>query len=72
MAGVVSATRRSDRTGRGRRDTNRISLNDELEVRYWTARCEVGKDSLLDAIAAVGTNIHAVLRFLEKSSASRR
>jgi hypothetical protein len=46
-----------DKSKRTHRDTNRISLGDDLAIRYWMGRCEVGKTALIEAVKAVGNKI---------------
>jgi hypothetical protein len=44
------------------RQTSRISMNDEQEVRYWTEALGCSKDELAAALARVGNSTDAVRR----------
>jgi hypothetical protein len=58
----------ADKKVHARRDTNRVSLNEEEEIRYWTGRFEVSVSALTDAVAAVGPGVQAVGKYLIAST----
>lgn len=53
-----------DKTQTGTPDRDRISLNQEHEVQYWTKALGVSADQLQKAIQAVGPTAEAVRRHL--------
>ncbi len=50
----------SDDKNQVKRDRNRISLDEEYEVRYWTEALGVSRDELEDAVKSVGHSADAV------------
>ncbi|WP_081759931.1 DUF3606 domain-containing protein [Pseudoxanthomonas suwonensis] len=55
-----------DRNNPGRPDRDRINLNEDYEVRYWTGALGVTEQELRDAVQAVGSTAEAVRRHLGK------
>ncbi|WP_081721058.1 DUF3606 domain-containing protein [Pseudoxanthomonas suwonensis] len=55
-----------DRNNPGRPDRDRINLNEDYEVRYWTEALGVSEQELRDAVQAVGSTAEAVRRHLGK------
>jgi Protein of unknown function (DUF3606). len=55
-----------DRNNPGRPDRDRINLNEDYEVRYWTGALGVSEQELRDAVQAVGSTAEAVRRHLGK------
>lgn len=53
-----------DPTKRGPQDRARISLVEDYEVRYWTAKFGVGKEELAEAVHAVGHSVDKVTEYL--------
>lgn len=53
-----------DKTIQAPHDANRINLNEDYEVRYWTERFGVAKEALSDAINTVGPNVKTVRAYL--------
>ncbi|MES1173126.1 MAG: DUF3606 domain-containing protein [Myxococcales bacterium] len=51
---------------RGPRDRYRINLNDEDDIRYWTYALGVSRESLQEAVDAVGVIVSDVRVFLGK------
>jgi hypothetical protein len=51
---------------RGAPDRNRISLEEEHEVRYWTKALGVSREELERTVRSVGHSIEAVRRALTK------
>lgn len=56
---------------RGSPDRDRISLEQEHEVRYWTKTLNVSVERLRDAVKAVGHSADRVRDFLSKDGAPR-
>ena len=50
----------------GPQDRSRIALSEDYEVTYWTKKFRVSKETLADAVSAVGTSAQAVADFLNK------
>jgi hypothetical protein len=57
-----------DKTNRGPRDGQRINVNEDYEVRYWTQALGVTPDELRKAVRAVGVSSEAVRRHLGRQS----
>lgn len=57
-----------DKSKRGGRDRERIAMDEEYEVRYWTQAFGVSKDELQEAVKSVGNNADAVRRHLQDRS----
>lgn len=55
-----------DNRNSGSPDRDRINVDGDYEVRYWTEALEVTPDQLRDAVAAVGPTAEAVRRHLGK------
>ena len=47
-------------------DCSRISLHDEREVAYWTARLQLDRTQLESAVRIVGPDIEAVKALLKR------
>ena len=59
----------TDRRGAG--DRTRINMGQEHEVRYWTQKFNVSRETLQKAVDAAGPMVSAVERQLRGSSSSR-
>ena len=46
-----------DLTNRGPRDRNRVDVNEDWELRYWTKKFGCTATELRDAVKSVGTTI---------------
>jgi hypothetical protein len=57
-----------DLSKRGPSDRNRISLNEEHEVRYWTKELGVSREQLEEAVKSVGNNVDRVREHLGEGS----
>ena len=55
-----------DLKDRGPRDRNRINLNEESELRYWTKKFGCTASELRDAVKAAGTMAVNVEAYLKK------
>jgi len=53
-----------DKTKRGDRDRNRISMAEDYEVRYWTGRLGVSRAELEEAVKSVGNSADKVRQHL--------
>lgn len=49
-----------DRNKRGPRDSSRINLSENYEVRYWTEALGVSEEELRQAVHAAGSSAKAV------------
>jgi hypothetical protein len=49
-----------DRSKRGAADRDRINMNEEYEVRYWTQKWKVSPDQLAAAVHEVGVMVSDV------------
>jgi len=47
-------------------DRNRIDLDQDYELRYWTRELGVTEEELKQAVRAAGTQIDTVRRYLDK------
>lgn len=56
-----------DKTNRGPADAQRINVNEEYEVRYWTKTLGVSEEKLRDAVKKVGVMTADVRKALGKS-----
>jgi hypothetical protein len=56
-----------DRSIRGPADAERINVNEEYEVQYWTTELEVTEDKLRDTVKKVGVMAADVRRALGKA-----
>lgn len=54
-----------DLKNRGAPDRERIALNEEHEVRYWTAQFNCTRQQLEAAVAAVGNSSDSVREYLQ-------
>ena len=55
-----------DLGNRGAQDRSRINVNEAHELRYWTQTLGVNEARLRAAIAAAGTSVEAVRKYLGK------
>ncbi len=55
-----------DKSKRGAADRNRISLEEDYEVRDWTKSLGVTKEELVAAVKAVGNSADKVKEYLKK------
>ena len=55
-----------DLTNRGPRDRDRIDVNQDHELRYWTKKFNCTATELRDAVKAVGTMADNVEAYLKK------
>jgi hypothetical protein len=55
-----------DRTNRGPADRQRVNVNEDYEVRYWTGKWGVSADQLKAAVRKVGVMAADVARELGK------
>lgn len=55
-----------DLNKRGQQDRNRINVNEEHEVRYWTEELGVTREELERAVKAVGVMVEDVRKHLKK------
>lgn len=56
-----------NKSNTGAPDRDRINVNEDYELRYWTEALGVGVEELREAVKAVGTTADAVRRHLNKS-----
>jgi hypothetical protein len=56
----------NDKSNRGPADRSRISLDQDYEVRYWTAVLGVTKEQLAAAVQEVGDSADKVCEHLKK------
>jgi hypothetical protein len=73
MAGTVSSPpitletpMSDDKNNAGSPDRDRINVNEDYELRYWTTTLGVSSDELRAAVAAVGPTAVAVRKHLGK------
>ena len=50
----------------GSPDRDRINVNEEYELQYWSEKFNVSRDRLKEAVAAAGTSVKAVQEYLNK------
>jgi len=55
-----------DKQNSGSPDRDRINVNEDYELRYWTKALDVSAEELRAAVTAVGTNASAVRAHLNK------
>jgi hypothetical protein len=55
-----------DLKDRGAQDRNRVNVNEDHEVRYWTQKWGVSKEELAAAVQKAGVSVDAVARELGK------
>lgn len=53
-------------TIRGPQDRSRVAMGQEHEVRYWTERFGVSRESLQQAVNAVGNSVAAIESYLKE------
>ena len=56
-----------DLGNRGSQDRSRINVNEQHELRYWTQALGVTEAKLRSAVAAAGTGVAAVKKYLNVS-----
>ncbi|MCA1200183.1 DUF3606 domain-containing protein [Sphingomonas sp. R647] len=54
-----------DKTLRAPQDASRIAMGEDYEVRYWTGKFGVSRETLQEAVDAVGNSADAVATYLE-------
>jgi hypothetical protein len=50
----------------GSPDRDRINVNEDYELQYWSEKFGVSKDRVKQAVEAVGTSVEAVQKYLNK------
>ncbi|WP_404711944.1 DUF3606 domain-containing protein [Sphingomonas sp. MMS24-J13] len=55
-----------DKTKRAPQDKSRIAMGEDYEIAYWSKKFGVGKDTLAEAVSAVGNSAQKVADFLNK------
>ncbi|WP_437229313.1 DUF3606 domain-containing protein [Planctomicrobium sp. SH661] len=60
-----------DRTKKGPQDAQRVNVNEDYELAYWTKRFGVSADELRAAVKSVGTSVSAIEAALKAASAKR-
>ena len=55
-----------DKTKRGPRDADRVNINEDYEVRYWTQKWNVTEAQLKDAVRRAGVMAKDVAKALGK------
>jgi hypothetical protein len=50
----------------GSPDRDRINVNEDYELQYWSEKFGVSKGRLQEAVKAVGTSVEAVQEYLNK------
>lgn len=50
----------------GSPDRDRINVNEDYELQYWSEKFNVSRDILKDAVKAVGTSVKEVQEYLNK------
>lgn len=55
-----------DKTKVGGEDRQRISLNEDYEVRDWTESLGISREKLVDAVGAVGDRADDVREYLKR------
>lgn len=50
----------------GAPDRDRINVNEDYEVQYWSEKFGVSRDELRDAVEAAGTSVEKVKAYLNK------
>jgi division protein CdvB (Snf7/Vps24/ESCRT-III family) len=54
-----------DKTKTGKADDLRINVNESYELQYWSEKLNVSRERLQEAVAAVGTLVEDVKKYLE-------
>ncbi|HKT76430.1 MAG TPA: DUF3606 domain-containing protein [Sphingobium sp.] len=49
------------------RDIKHVSLNENLEVQYWSQRLQASRRQLEEAVEKVGHNVNAVADYLQRN-----
>lgn len=57
-----------DRTKRAPRDPDRIGLDNDDEVAYWTEQLDITRERLTEAVSAVGNSADQVRRYLAEDA----
>ncbi len=57
-----------DRSKRGMQDRDRININEDYEVQYWSQKFGVSKEQLASAVDAVGPMVVDIARRLGKAA----
>ena len=55
-----------DKTLRGPQDASQIAMGEDYEVRYWTNKFGVSRETLQQAVDAVGNSASAVEQHLKR------
>jgi hypothetical protein len=55
-----------DKQNTGSPDKDRINVNEDYELQYWSEKFGVSKDRIKQAVKAVGTSVNAVQKYLNK------
>lgn len=50
----------------GSPDRDRINVNEDYELQYWSEKFGVSRDELKEAVKAAGTSVEAVQKHLNK------
>jgi len=50
----------------GSPDRDRINVNEDYELQYWSEKFGVSRDKIKEAVEAVGTSVEAVQKYLNK------
>ncbi|MCQ6961270.1 DUF3606 domain-containing protein [Mucilaginibacter aquariorum] len=50
----------------GSPDRDRINVNEDYELQYWSEKFGVSRDRIKEAVEAVGTSVEAVQKYLNK------
>ncbi|WP_454804570.1 DUF3606 domain-containing protein [Mucilaginibacter phyllosphaerae] len=50
----------------GSPDRDRINVNEDYELQYWSEKFNVSREILKDAVKAVGTSVKEVQEYLNK------
>jgi hypothetical protein len=53
-----------DKTKTGKADDSRVNINESYELQYWSEKLNVSRDRLKEAVAAVGSRIDDVKKYL--------
>lgn len=52
---------------RGPQDANRINVNEDYEVQYWTEKFGISSEELREAVMKAGTSVADVEQYLNKN-----
>ncbi|MBB5397354.1 DUF3606 domain-containing protein [Mucilaginibacter sp. AK015] len=50
----------------GSPDRDRINVNEDYELQYWSEKFNISRDELKEAVKAAGTSVKAVQAYLNK------